>query len=242
MTEEVEGGLRPGVAGPVRGRPDLAVRAHRHRRDPAARRWGARRQADLRVLPDRLDFVDWARQRASPECAWFRRGNHGRLRARASNAPRLRPAVRTLLDPDRASTRHRHRHLRHGRPTRSSTSAEYGHVAQIITFGRLAARRRSRTSPGDGLRPSECQRLSNLVPAGPNITIDEAPNKEPELRQACEDDLRATRQDPPALEDHARHAGVRRCRRSGDAAARPIVPLCQSRAGRGRHAVGRPDP
>ena len=52
---------------------------------------------------------------------------------------------------------------------------KYGHVAQIITFGRLKAKAAIKdVARVMGLPLGDGQRLSNLIPAELNITIDEA--------------------------------------------------------------------
>ena len=88
---------------------------------------------------------------------------------------------------------------------------KYGHVAQIITFGRLKARAAIKdVARVLGLSPSEGQKLSNLVPAELNITIDAALAKEPDFKAEYDSNPLARRviDTARALEGHARHAGV----------------------------------
>jgi DNA polymerase-3 subunit alpha len=88
---------------------------------------------------------------------------------------------------------------------------KYGHVAQIITFGRLKAKAAIKdVARVQGLSPADGQRLANLVPGELNITIDAALEREPEFRQQYDSDPTVTRVVDTArdLEGHARHAGV----------------------------------
>ncbi|MHC4649284.1 MAG: DNA polymerase III subunit alpha [Planctomycetota bacterium] len=88
---------------------------------------------------------------------------------------------------------------------------KYGHVAQIITFGRLKARAAIKdVARVMGLTPGEGQRLSNLVPSELHITIDAALQKEPDFRTEYESNPTSRRvvDTARAIEGHARHAGV----------------------------------
>ncbi len=88
---------------------------------------------------------------------------------------------------------------------------KYGYVAQIITFGRLKARAAIKdVARVEGLAPSEGQRLSNLVPAELNITIDAALAREPDFKAEYEGNeaVRRVVDTARAIEGHARHAGV----------------------------------
>jgi len=88
---------------------------------------------------------------------------------------------------------------------------QYGHVAQIITFGTLKARAAVKdVSRVLGLGFDEANRLSQLIPAELKITIDKALEAEPELRRRCEQDEKVRRILDIArkLEGLARHAGV----------------------------------
>ncbi len=88
---------------------------------------------------------------------------------------------------------------------------KYGHVAQIITFGRLKARAAIKdVARVLGLSPSEGQKLTNLVPAELNIIIAAALDKEPDLKAEYVSNplVRRVVDTARALEGHARHAGV----------------------------------
>jgi DNA polymerase-3 subunit alpha len=88
---------------------------------------------------------------------------------------------------------------------------KYGHVAQIITFGRLKARAAIKdVARVLGLTPGEGQRLSNFVPSELHITIDAALQKEPDFRTEYESNPTSRRvvDTARAIEGHARHAGV----------------------------------
>jgi DNA polymerase III alpha subunit len=88
---------------------------------------------------------------------------------------------------------------------------KYGHVAQIITFGRLKARAAIKdVARVLGLSPGEGQRLSNFVPGELHITIDEALRKEPDFKTEYDANpsVRRVVDSARALEGHARHAGV----------------------------------
>lgn len=108
----------------------------------------------------------------------------------------------------------------------------YGHVAQIITFGRLKARQAIKdVARVSGLTPSEGQRLANLVPSELNITIEAALSKDPDFKSEYDTnpvahDIIDTAQ---AIEHHARHAGVHAA--GVVVATQPldnIVPLCKA--------------
>ncbi|MHC4217784.1 MAG: DNA polymerase III subunit alpha [Planctomycetota bacterium] len=88
---------------------------------------------------------------------------------------------------------------------------KYGHVAQIITFGRLKAKAAIKdVARVLGLTPGEGQRLSNLVPNELHITIDAALQKEPDFRAEYDANptVRRVVDTARAIEGHARHAGV----------------------------------
>lgn len=57
------------------------------------------------------------------------------------------------------------------------------HVAHIVTFGTLAAKSALRdTAKVFGLTPAEAQKISNMVPDGPKVTIEDALGENPEFR------------------------------------------------------------
>jgi DNA polymerase-3 subunit alpha len=88
---------------------------------------------------------------------------------------------------------------------------KYGHVAQIITFGRLKARAAIRDiCRVMDLPLSQADRIAKLVPEELKMTIDRALDREPELRQLCDQDpaLRKVIDIGRRLEGLARHASV----------------------------------
>lgn len=88
---------------------------------------------------------------------------------------------------------------------------KYGHVAQIITFGTLKARQAIKdVARVMGMQPIDCQKLSDLVPDELNITLDQALEKEPELKNRCRQDPQIDKVIKTArrLEGLARHASV----------------------------------
>lgn len=213
----------------------------------------ARLERELKVLADKLisayflivwDFVNWARQRGIPSNA--RGSGVGTMVGYVLGLSNACPVYYGLLferftDPDRAEYPDIDIDIcQDGRAAAIDyVRKKYGHVAQIITFGRLKAKQAIKdVSRAMGFAPFECQRLSNLVPAELNITIDDALSKEPELREACEKDPRVQRvvDDARGLENQVRHAGVHAA--GVIVATRPldsIVPLC--RVSRGEEAV-----
>ena len=209
----------------------------------------ARLERELKVLADKLisayflivwDFVNWARQRGIPSNA--RGSGVGTMVGYVLGLSNACPVHYGLLferftDPDRAEYPDIDIDIcQNGRADAIEYVREkYGHVAQIITFGRLKAKAAIKdVARVMGFSPSDGQRLSSLVPAELNITIDDAIAKEPELRAACEQDPRAQRviDAARALEDHARHAGVHAA--GVIMATRPLdsmVPLCRVSGG-----------
>ena len=88
---------------------------------------------------------------------------------------------------------------------------KYGHVAQIITFGRLKAKAAIKdVSRVFGLEPHEGQRLANLVPDELGITIHDALEREPDLQSEFDSNptIRRILESAQQLEGHARHAGI----------------------------------
>jgi DNA polymerase-3 subunit alpha len=87
----------------------------------------------------------------------------------------------------------------------------YGHVAQIITFGRLKARAVIRDICRTLDVPlSEADRIAKLVPEELKMTLDKAIEREPELRKLYESDevIRKVLDIGRRLEGMARHASV----------------------------------
>ncbi len=88
---------------------------------------------------------------------------------------------------------------------------KYGHVAQIITFGRMKAKAAIKdVSRVYGLSASEGQRLANLVPNELNITLEEALTKNEDLLKEYKSSeaIAYVIDTAKELEHHARHAGV----------------------------------
>ncbi len=84
-------------------------------------------------------------------------------------------------------------------------------VAQIITFGTMAARAAIRDAGrAIGIPLNEVDRVAKLVPAGPKVTIASALESSPELRQACEelDYIGDLIEKARALEGLSRHAST----------------------------------
>ena len=206
----------------------------------------ARLERELQVLADKLisayflivwDFVNWARQRGIPSNA--RGSGVGTMVGYVLGLSNACPVHYGLLferftDPDRAEYPDIDIDIcQNGRSeVIDHVRQKYGHVAQIITFGRLKAKAAIKdVARVMGFAPSEGQQLANLVPAELNITIEEALQKEPELQAASDGDPRVQRVlgAARALENHARHAGVHAA--GVIMATRPlddIVPLCKT--------------
>ena len=88
---------------------------------------------------------------------------------------------------------------------------KYGHVAQIITFGRMKAKAAIKdVSRVHGLSASEGRRLANLVPNELNITLEEALTKNEDFLKEYKssDEIAYLIDTAKELEHHARHAGV----------------------------------
>jgi DNA polymerase-3 subunit alpha len=109
---------------------------------------------------------------------------------------------------------------------------KYGHVAQIITFGRLKARASIKdVARVHGLPANEGQRLANFIPAELNITIESALKKNEDFRDAYNnsDQIKEVVDTARQLEDHARHMGIHAA--GVVIATEPldnIVPLCRA--------------
>jgi len=88
---------------------------------------------------------------------------------------------------------------------------KYGHVAQIITFGTLKARAAVKdVGRVLGLPFDEANRLTGLIPAELNMTIDKALEQEPELRNRYQTDpaVKKVIDISRKLEGLSRHAGI----------------------------------
>ena len=203
---------------------------------------------ELTILADKLisayflivwDFVNWARQRGIPANA--RGSGVGTMVGYVLGLSNACPVRYGLLferftDPDRTEYPDIDIDLcQDGRQdVINYVRQKYGHVAQIITFGRLKARAAIKdVARVMGFTPDEGQRLANLVPDELNITLEEALEKEPNLREAVQEPrVRQVIDHARALEDHARHAGVHAA--GVVIATQPldtIVPLCRVSGG-----------
>ncbi|MAT80378.1 MAG: DNA polymerase III subunit alpha [Phycisphaerae bacterium] len=207
----------------------------------------ARCDRELKILSDKFisayflivwDFVNWARQRGIPASA--RGSGVGTMVGYVLGLSNACPVRYGLLferftDPDRSEYPDIDIDIcQDGRADVIRYVREkYGHVAQIITFGRLKARAAIKdVARVHGLEPQEGQRLANLIPQNDlNITIDESLQKSDEFRKEYEgspvsrDVIDAANE----LENHARHSGVHAA--GVVVATRPldqIVPLCKA--------------
>jgi len=93
---------------------------------------------------------------------------------------------------------------------------KYGreHVAQIITFGTMAARAAIRDAGRAlGFSYGFCDRIAKMVPFGPNVTLEKALAEIAELKQATDTDPQARQliQTAKKLEGVARHASTHAC-------------------------------
>ena len=109
---------------------------------------------------------------------------------------------------------------------------KYGHVAQIITFGRLKAKAAIKdVARTMGVSVSEAQRLSDLIPSEVNITLQKALEREPALRAARDESplIRKVLEHAQGLEDHARNSSTHAA--GVVISTQPlenIVPLCRA--------------
>ena len=201
---------------------------------------------ELQILFDKLisayflivwDFVNWGRQRGIPANA--RGSGVGTMVGFVLGLSNACPVEYGLLferftDPDRTEYPDIDIDLcQNGRgDVINYVREKYGHVAQIITFGRLKAKAAIKdVARVMGLSPGEGQRLSNLVPAELNITVEEALEKAPDFKEAYDTDPQVKKvvDSARALEDHARHTGVHAA--GVVVATQPldnIVPLCKA--------------
>ncbi len=209
----------------------------------------ARLERELGILADKnisayflivWDFVNWARQQGIP--AGARGSGVGTMVGYVLGLSNACPVRYGLLferftDPDRSEYPDIDIDIcQDGRAkVLEYVRQKYGHVAQIITFGRLKARAAIKdVARVNGLLPAEGQRLANLVPQELNITIDSALEKEPDFKNEYDGNpqSRAVIDTARALEHHARHAGVHAA--GVVIATEPldnIVPLCKATGG-----------
>ena len=209
----------------------------------------ARLDRELRILADKSisayflivwDFVNWARQRGIPANA--RGSGVGTMTGFVLGLSNACPEKYGLLferftDPDRSEYPDIDIDIcQDGRAAVIDyVRKKYGHVAQLVTFGRLKAKAAVKdVARVMGLTPAEGQQLSNLVPAELDITLEEAIDKEPELARLIATNPRIARvfEHARGLEDHARSQGVHAA--GVIVATRPlddIVPLCRATGG-----------
>jgi DNA polymerase III subunit alpha len=186
------------------------------------------------------DFVDWARQKGIPANA--RGSGVGTMVGYVLGLSNACPVQYGLLferftDPDRSEYPDIDIDIcQNGRgDVINFVRKKYGHVAQIITFGRLKARAAIKdVARVHGLSAGEGQRLANLIPPDLNITIDEALKKNTDFQQAYDDsgEIKSVVDTAKQLEHHARHVGVHAA--GVVIATEPldnIVPLCKATGG-----------
>ncbi|MDG2199787.1 MAG: DNA polymerase III subunit alpha [Phycisphaerales bacterium] len=206
----------------------------------------SRFERELKILEDKhisayflivWDFVNWAHKRGIPASA--RGSGVGTMVGYVLGLSNACPVEHGLLferftDPDRSEYPDIDIDIcQNGRAdVIDYVRDKYGHVAQIITFGRLKARAAIKdVSRVHGLAPHEGQRLANLVPNELQITIEDAIAREPELQSEYDSNptIRKILDTARALEGHARHAGVHAA--GVVIATQPldtIVPLCRA--------------
>ncbi|MBC8201621.1 MAG: DNA polymerase III subunit alpha [Planctomycetes bacterium] len=183
------------------------------------------------------DFVDWARQKGIPANA--RGSGVGTMVGYVLGLSNACPVKYGLLferftDPDRSEYPDIDIDIcQNGRgDVIDFVRKKYGHVAQIITFGRLKARAAMKdVARVHGLTPGEGQRLANLIPPELNITLGDALKKSSDFQSACDasEETKGIIDVAKQLENHARHAGVHAA--GVVIATEPldnIVPLCKA--------------
>ncbi len=186
------------------------------------------------------DFVSWAHQQGIPATA--RGSGVGTMVGYVLGLSNACPEKFGLLferftDPDRSEYPDIDIDIcQHGRAAvLDYVRNKYGHVAQIITFGRLKAKAAIKdVARTMGLSVSEGQRLSDLVPAELHITIQKALEREPALRTARDENpiVRKVLEHAQGLEDHARNSSVHAA--GVVISTQPlenIVPLCRATGG-----------
>ncbi len=162
------------------------------------------------------DFVNWGRQNGVPALA--RGSGVGTMVGYVLGLSNACPVRYGLLferftDPDRSEYPDIDIDLcQDGRQSVIEfVRTKYGHVAQIITFGTLKARAAIRDVARVLEIPlGEADKIAKLIPEQLNITLDEALEKEPDLRKLYNSDERITRliDNARTIEGQARHASV----------------------------------
>lgn len=185
----------------------------------------ARLERELKILADKnisayflivWDFVNWGRQNNVPALA--RGSGVGTMAGYVLGLSNACPVRYGLLferftDPDRSEYPDIDIDLcQDGRAdVINYVRRKYGHVAQIITFGTMKARAAVRdVGRAFSLPLSEVDKIAKLIPEQLNITIEDALEKEPDLRKLYENDQRIARllDNARTLEGQARHASV----------------------------------
>ena len=206
----------------------------------------ARLERELRILSDKnisayflivWDFVDWARQHNIPANA--RGSGVGTMVGYVLGLSNACPVKYGLLferftDPNRSEYPDIDIDIcQDGRAAVIDfVRKKYGHVAQIITFGRMKARAAIKdVSRVHGLSPNDGQRLANFIPPELSITIESALKKNHEFKAAYDEskEIRTIVSTARQLEHHARHVGVHAA--GVVVATEPldnIVPLCRA--------------
>lgn len=209
----------------------------------------ARLERELRILSDKnisayflivWDFVDWARQKGIPANA--RGSGVGTMVGFVLGLSNACPVKYGLLferftDPDRSEYPDIDIDIcQNGRgDVINFVRKKYGHVAQIITFGRLKARAAIKdVARVHGLSAGDGQRLANLIPAELNITLDESLKTSEDFKSAYDgsEEIKTVVDTARQLEHHARHVGVHAA--GVVIATEPldnIVPLCRPGGG-----------
>ncbi len=205
-----------------------------------------RLERELQILSDKnisayflivWDFVDWARQHDIPANA--RGSGVGTMVGYVLGLSNACPVKYGLLferftDPNRSEYPDIDIDIcQDGRAkVIDFVRKKYGHVAQIITFGRLKARAAIKdVSRVHGLTPNEGQRLANYIPPELNISIDDSLKKNNDFKSAYNDskEIRDVVDTAKQLEHHARHVGVHAA--GVVIATEPlenIIPLCRA--------------
>ncbi len=183
------------------------------------------------------DFVDWARQHSIPANA--RGSGVGTMVGYVLGLSNACPVKYGLLferftDPNRSEYPDIDIDIcQDGRgDVIRFVREKYGHVAQIITFGRLKARAAIKdVARVHGLSAGEGQRLANFIPPELNITIEDSLKKNDEFHTAYveSEEIRNVVDTAKQLEHHARHVGVHAA--GVVVATEPldnIIPLCRA--------------
>jgi len=185
----------------------------------------ARLERELQVLADKLisayflivwDFVNWARQQGIPSNA--RGSGVGTMVGYCLGLSNACPVHYGLLferftDPDRAEYPDIDIDIDQDGRGRviDYVREKYGHVAQIITFGTLKAKAAIRdVGRVHNLPLAEVDRIAKLIPDTLNITLADALEAEPDLKQEYQNNPEVHRLIDTAmrLEGMARHASV----------------------------------